>query len=216
MFLFLSSRLVRVRLMVWWRLSLIRRVLILVSWVRRKIMRPAMVLVVVLGVALLRRTLNRPRAFPVRFQLRPQTLRRLMLPQRPPMVLPVRFRRLRPILHQPKVLLAMFQHHPPTLHRPMFLPLRLRMRPVRLLWFRLPTLTLRRPRVLMMWFRRFPLTLRGLRFQRLPPLTLTRHRLRALRLTFHPCPLAPITPTLVTLRRPHRRAFRPLATWRHL
>jgi hypothetical protein len=46
-FLFLSSRLVRVRLMVWWRLSLIRLVLILVSWVRRKIMRPAVVLTMV-------------------------------------------------------------------------------------------------------------------------------------------------------------------------
>jgi hypothetical protein len=89
-------------------------------------------------------------ALPVRFQRRPQTLRRLRLPQRPPMVFPVRFRRLRPILHQPKVLLARFQHHPLTLHRPMFLPRRLRMHPVRLLWFRLPTLTLRRPRMLMM------------------------------------------------------------------
>jgi hypothetical protein len=49
-FLFLSSRLVRVRLMVWCRLSLIRRVLILVSWVLRKIMRLAMVLMMVLGV----------------------------------------------------------------------------------------------------------------------------------------------------------------------
>ena len=37
--------------MVWWRLSLIRRVLILVSWVRRKIMLPAMVLMMVLRVA---------------------------------------------------------------------------------------------------------------------------------------------------------------------
>ena len=51
MFPFLSSRLARVRLMAWCRLSLIRRVLILVSWVLRKIMRPAMVLVMVLGVA---------------------------------------------------------------------------------------------------------------------------------------------------------------------
>ena len=49
-FLFLPSRLARVRLMVWWRLSLIRRVLILASWARRKIMRPAMVLMMVLRV----------------------------------------------------------------------------------------------------------------------------------------------------------------------
>ena len=51
MFLFLPSRLARVRLMVWLRLSLIRRVLILVSWVRRKIMLPAMVLMMVPRVA---------------------------------------------------------------------------------------------------------------------------------------------------------------------
>lgn len=50
-FLFLPSRLARVRLMVWLRLSLIRRVLILVSWALRKIMHPAMVLMMVLGVA---------------------------------------------------------------------------------------------------------------------------------------------------------------------
>ena len=49
-FLSLPSRLARVRLMVWLRLSLIRRVLILVSWVRRKIMRPAMALMMVLRV----------------------------------------------------------------------------------------------------------------------------------------------------------------------
>lgn len=51
MFPFLPSRLARVRLMVWLRLSLIRRVLILVSWVRRKIMHPAMVLMMVPRVA---------------------------------------------------------------------------------------------------------------------------------------------------------------------
>ena len=50
MFLFLLSRLARVRLMVWLRLSLILRVLILVSWVRRKIMLPAMALMMVLRV----------------------------------------------------------------------------------------------------------------------------------------------------------------------
>lgn len=144
----------------------------------------------------------------MRFQRRPQTLHRLTLTQRPPRALTLRFRRLRPILHQQKVVLARFQHHPLTLHRPMFLPRRLRMHPVRLPLLHPLTLTQRRPRMLMMWFRRFPLTLRRLRFQRRPLLTLTRHRLRVPRLTFHPLTLAPITS--------RRARLRLTATVRHL
>ena len=110
----------------------------------------------------------------------------------------------------------MFQHHPPTLHRPMFLPRRLRMHPVRLPLLRPLTLTQRRPMALMMWLRRLPLTLPRLRFQHLPLLTLTRHRLRVLRLTFHPLTLAPITPRRVRLRRPPRLMLRLTVTVRHL
>lgn len=106
----------------------------------------------------------------------------------------------------------MFRHHPliPPLQR------RPRMHPVRLPLLRPLTLTLRSQRMLMMWLRLLPLTLPRLRFQRRPLLTITRHRLRVLRLTFHPLTLAPITPPLVTLRRPHSLALRPQAAGRHL
>lgn len=118
--------------------------------------------------------------------------------------------RLHPTPPRLRVYPPMFRHHPliPPLQR------RPRMHPVRLPLLHPLTLTQRHPRALMMAFQHHPLIPHRLRFQHLPLLTLTRHRLRGLRLTFHPLTLAPITPRRVMLRRPHMLALRTQATWR--
>lgn len=162
--------------MAWLRLSLIRLALILASWARRKIMRPAVVLMMVLMVAWPRLTTLTLVVLPLRFQRLPRMPPRLRFPQPHLRVLTLMFRRLRPIL--------------PLQRRP-------RMHPVRLPLLHPLTLTLPRLRALPLRLPPLPLTLPRLRFQHLHLLTLTRHRLRVLRLTLHPRLLVPITPRQV-------------------
>lgn len=124
------------------------------------------------------------------------------------MVLTLRFRLLRPIPPHPRVLTPRFRHRhltPPLQRRPM-VPQRLH----------LPRFPPPRLRALPLRFPPLPLTLPRLRFQHPPLLTLTRHRLRVLRLTLHPRLLVPITPRRVMLRPPRLLVLRPQATWRRL